>query len=414
MTKVYRQLASWLQEQAGIKKTPTLDAGARKMFLLHPLQLSYFLEEAWYVRNNSYSARPSFSLDDPTIPGPDPGYATRTARRSSSMLASRGSFVEDWVLDSTNSIYPLGKRVQTGLWDHLIYAYLIENTRIYEIFRRVIHEYAHGERLDVPSVDGQHWLRATEDLFFKDAPPGSIQSLTSYVRSDICASRRNAYWRMFGMDLNHGTKDGGRYPYEQAEAYNRDFVPTFEKLLTEVWRGIENFTNTTGPRATDDSAIANLAQHLFNMLSARRRSGNLSREEFFYVATMSWLHLTVEFDSPIVADLKATAPSPEERLRKIGERVGVPAHAKSESHFRMAQPAASVLAALETGVFNDPAGAQALYILPTAGNPIRNDMQTIITHWSLATGRDVKAMPVRGGVSPSPNGHVQPAVTGVL
>jgi hypothetical protein len=31
-------------------------------------------------------------------------------------------------------------------WDHLIYAYMIENTRIYEILRRVVFEYAHGER----------------------------------------------------------------------------------------------------------------------------------------------------------------------------------------------------------------------------------------------------------------------------
>ena len=29
----------------------------------------------------------------------------------------------------------------------LIYAYMIENTRIYEIFRRVVHELLHGEKL---------------------------------------------------------------------------------------------------------------------------------------------------------------------------------------------------------------------------------------------------------------------------
>src|SRR5688572_10761378 len=31
------------------------------------------------------------------------------------------------------------------LWDHLIYAYMIEYTRIYEIFRRVVYEFLHGE-----------------------------------------------------------------------------------------------------------------------------------------------------------------------------------------------------------------------------------------------------------------------------
>ncbi|MGH2777782.1 MAG: hypothetical protein ACRDJB_03945 [Actinomycetota bacterium] len=289
---------------------------------------------------------------------------------------------------------------------------MIENTRIYEIFRRVIYEYAHGERLDVPSVEGQHWLRATEDLFYKDAPPFTIQSLTSYIRPDISASRRNAYWRMFGMDLNHGTKEGGRYPYEQTETNNRDFVSTFEMLLQEVWRGITNFNNVIGPKTTDDQAIATLAERLFNMFQVRRRFGNLSREEFFYVATMSWLHLTVEFDSPIVVDLKATASSPEERLRRIGERVGIPAHAKSESYFRMAQPASTILTLLETGLFNTPDGALTLYARPAppATNPISADMMTIITYWSLATGRDMKALPVSTS-APSPamaNGQVKP------
>lgn len=410
---MYRQLARWLDDQATAGGRPT-GRGPLDVFQLHPLQLSNFLEEAWTVRNTRQAARPSLGLDDPKALQPvlGPGrMIPRRAASASSLLGHHTSYIDQWVPDSHNSIYPLNRRLDTGLWDHLIYAYLIENTRIYEIFRRVIHEFAHGERLDVSSVDGERWLRTTEDLFYKDAPAGSIQSLTSYVRPDICASRRNAYWRMFGMDLNHGTKEAGRYPYEQAAAHNSDFITTFENLLKEVWRGIENFTNFSGPRNTDDSAIANLAQHLCNMLTARRRYGTLAREELFYVATMSWMHLTVEFDSPIVDDLKATAPSPEERLRRIGERVGIPAHAKSESQFRMAQPAANILTMLETGVFNTPVGARTLYALPAGGNPIRNDMQTIITHWSIATGRDVKAQPVQAATPVSSNGHVRTPAT---
>ena len=38
------------------------------------------------------------------------------------------------------------------VWDHLIYAYMIENTRICEIFRRVVHEFTHGEKLGTPRV----------------------------------------------------------------------------------------------------------------------------------------------------------------------------------------------------------------------------------------------------------------------
>jgi len=132
---------------------------------------------------------------------------------------------------------------------------------------------------------------------------------------------------------------------------------------------------------------------------------------------MSWLHLTVEFDSPIVVDLKATASSPEERLRLIGERVGVPAHGKSESYFRMAEPLSRILTFIETGLFNTVAGAQTLYARPAAPatNPISDDMLTIITHWSIATGRDVKAMPVRAQAAPpsGTNGQAKPSAASI-
>jgi hypothetical protein len=41
--------------------------------------------------------------------------------------------------------------------------------------------------------------------------------LSNYVRPDIHATRRNAYQRMFGMDLNHGTDDNKPYPYVKAD-----------------------------------------------------------------------------------------------------------------------------------------------------------------------------------------------------
>ena len=49
---------------------------------------------------------------------------------------------------ANGAVYP------PGLWDHLIYAYMVENTRVYEIFRRVLEEYAYGERLGVPPTRG--------------------------------------------------------------------------------------------------------------------------------------------------------------------------------------------------------------------------------------------------------------------
>jgi len=280
---------------------------------------------------------------------------------------------------------------------------MIENTRIYEIFRKVLHEYLHGERLETPTEQSQRWLRATEELFYSDTPPFLAFQLMSYIRPDVRSSRRNAYYRMFGMDLNHGTDDGRPYPYERAAAANRDFVSTFEAFLQEVWRGILNARNSSGPNTTDNAAIANHAARLSHMMKDRREHGNLSREEFFFVSTMSWFHLTVEFNSPIVRDLKADGSTPAERLRAIGERVGLPIHGKAYDLFGLADPMSRVLIAIESGSFNSPTNVEILYGHPPT--QIRNDIETIITHWSSATGRSMKAEPVAA----SPNGVISTA-----
>jgi hypothetical protein len=152
----------------------------------------------------------------------------------------------------------------------------------------------------------------------------SSENRYSQLRPDASATRRNAYYRMFGLDLNHGTEDNKSYPYTKPTAANREFVPTLELLLTEVWRGITNAKNSSGAKDTDNDAIGTLSLRLRDMLTVRRQNGNLSREEFWFTAMIAWFHLTVEYDSPIVIDLRANATSPEERLKKIGERVDLP------------------------------------------------------------------------------------------
>jgi hypothetical protein len=288
------------------------------------------------------------------------------------------------------------------LWDHLIYAYMIENTRIYEIFRRVVHEFLHGEKLGVPgtvpvsaaiieTAESQRWLRTTEELFYRDPPPFFITTITSRVRGDIDATRRNAYQRMFGMDLNHGTDDNKPYPYVKAEAANNEFVATFEEFLREVWIGMENVNNTSGANPTDDAKIANLAERLHDMLRTRREAGNLSREEFNFVSMMSWFHLTVDSDLPIIQDLRAQAASPEERLFKIAQRVGLPAHGLSKSYFDIADSISRILTEIETGIFNTRAAVPALYTRTEEGGDPEEAMRTIIEYWSRITGREMKA-----------------------
>jgi hypothetical protein len=255
----------------------------------------------------------------------------------------------------------------------------------------VLEEFLYGERLGTPRDDTFRWLRATEQLFYSADAPFRIYSVTSWIRPDTRATRRNAYFRMFGMDLNHGTDDSRPYPYPRAAAANAEFVATWEEFLREVWRGIENFSNSSGAKPTDDAAIANLARTLDDMLRVRREAGNLTRDELLHVSTMSWFHLTVAFDSPIVLDLEAQANAPEERLLKIGQRVGLPAHSRSGAYFRLADDMSFILRAIEAKQFNSVAGAQTLYDKSATPPDIFNAMNAIVRDWSIATGRDMKA-----------------------
>ena len=158
---------------------------------------------------------------------------------------------------------------------------MVENTRVYEIFRRVLEEYAYGERLGVPSDEGQRWLRTTEQLFYRDNPPFQIYTLASWIRPDIRAVRRNAYHRLFGIDLNHGTDDNRPYPYPRAAAANTEFSATFEELLREVWRAIENVRNQVGDqpdrRHDDRQPGARAVRHAPRAPSGARRKPRARR-----------------------------------------------------------------------------------------------------------------------------------------
>lgn len=282
-------------------------------------------------------------------------------------------------------------------WHHLIYAYMIENTKVYEVFRRVLLEYRQGEKLGAPlNAATQNWLTATEQLFYSEPAPFAFTNVSSHVRPDMRANRRNAYQRMFGMELNHQDEDGKAYPFKKAEANNSEFVSTAEEFLREVWVGIANAANTSGARPTDDAKIAELATKLRNMLLSRRISDNLAREEFAYVSTMQWFHLTLQFNSPIVGSLRAEADGPENRLFKIAERVGLPAHGLSRHFFQIADPIARLLILIELGIYSNVANVPVLYVpgaIPGA-NPVAADLAQIITHWTAITGRDVKARKV--------------------
>lgn len=282
------------------------------------------------------------------------------------------------------------------VWPHLIYAFAVENTRIFEVFRRVLRELQTGERLGRPSPDIISWARNTEELCFTDRLGHWFFSPVSRLRDDGGAIRRNAYYRLFGMDLNHGTEDGRPYAYLKPDTANRDFVPTFERLLRETWAGYVNRNNQYGENTTDVEALGDLVLRLHDMLRDRRLHGLLAREEFYAVALLSWFHLTVNSNNSVITMLQAEGNNPAQRLSAVGERVTLPAHARSYDYFMMCQDLSEILGRIECGSLT-AANASTLYDM---SDGTTSQMLRIISHWSAASGRNLKDLihvPASGG-----------------
>jgi hypothetical protein len=419
-----------------IMKNPPV---ADPVFELHPLQISGYLEaiwEAWRkIDEEVIAAGDRTAFADPGVArdasaravvpalgtvgwsSSDPdGFELHIGAALEAVLKARdpllGSGGSRAPLDVHGAVRQLlnrkltsktsGGRVHVGVpWSHLMYAYLIENTRIYEIFERVLREALFDENLGALSDVTFRFVRTTEDLFFRPGNSSLIASITSSIRPDARATRRNAYQRMFGIDLNHGGADGGPYDYPRATAANSEFVRMLQELLRELWRASINARNSSGPNTTDPDAIRELVSKLRIMMNERRLSengrANLAREEFVAVATMGWFHLAVASDNDVVDDLRARSDQREDRLRKIGERVKLPAHGKSRSFFALSDDLPPFLREIEEGLWDGSGANVNLLFDPEAAGSVALRTLRIVNHWSIATGVDLKSVPVTAG-----------------
>jgi len=416
---MFRTLARLIHDPASGPNTNEVDA--TNVFLIHPVQLSRWLEQVWFFGGQSQIAWSSLTglprdyLGSKDIVG---------------ALALPGTLRDDQLrsgISATNNPFPTvappeppipfspppppGAGLPAGLpWEHLIYAMLVENTGVLEICAEIVRRYAVGETLETPSIETEHWLRATEELFFREPPLFNIAGITSSLRPDLRISRRNAYWRLFGIDLAHplppgyGAPSGGEPQWKRdTGVFNHRFRSVWLEFLREVWIGIENLKNLAGAKPTDDAYIAELARLLSDMLGMRRRGGQLAREEFVHVTWLSWFHLTVEYNTPIVVDLKAQGPEsdPADRLVKLGQRVGITAPPHAREYFQLADLMSPLLRFIELGAFNDSSNSLLLY---DVSQQTGRDMNRIIDLWQMATGdrvKDVAARTTPAGASPA-------------
>ena len=381
------------------------DAGGTReqALLVHPIQLSRWLDEAWA----GAALVPELPIGTASINAPflgDAGIigALDLPQLPSALLAPSGIDPPD-AGGFSGQVEPSTAGGVGLLWHHLIYAYLIESTGAFEVFAEVVRRLVAGETLGTLSLEGASWVRATEELFFRDPPLFSIAGIVSEARPLSRVTRRNAYWRMFGFDLPHplpSTLPGGErqrdWKAQVGLGVNADFRAKWAELLRQVWHGLENFSNTSGSNPTDASYIAFLCESLKDMQNNRRRGGLLAREEFVHVTVLSWFHLTLQTDSPIVRDLKAEATSPADRLALIAQRVGLTPAARSRELFELAEKMSSVLRSIELGLFDDPTAAATLF---NATTTLGNEMRDLINLWQSATGERVKDRP-HGTVTP--------------
>ncbi len=364
------------------------------VFLVHPIQLARWLDESWAA-----------GAAIPPVPG-----ATGTFLGSSTIIAD---------LDLPTQTPPAPLLVPSGIaaanpdawaeetfpfprtgliWHHLMYAYLIESTGVIEVFAEVMRRLIQGEGLGQLTPPTVKWLRTTEELFFRDPPLFSIGGVVSELRPHARVNRRQSYWRMFGFDLPHGypstapgASEADSWKKSPGLTANADFRAKWTELLRQVWMGLENRSNASGANPTDPAYVAQLCRALQDMMNDRRKGGLMAREEFAYVALLSWFDLTLESDAPIVRDLKAEGTFADERLRSIASRVDMKPAARTRELIQLAPLAATVLRSIELGLFSQPAGAAALF---TGTTPLTTDMNEIINLWQSATGDRVKERPL--------------------
>jgi hypothetical protein len=410
---MFRQLADAVQQKLTpqmsspmTRVAPPAYTAADVVFTYHPEQLSLWLEEMWALGGIA-SWNSIFTTADTQIQPVPLGVPNAVNMFQLPIGLSAGSGFATpsppfpplpWGRNQPAWGHNQRTNIVSGAWDHLLYAYLVESTGVFEILAEVVRRYVVGESLPTPTIETMAWVRATEELFFRDPPLFRIGGLTSQLRPNARINRRSDYWRMFALDLPHPAPGIDGQPWKQGPAtvVNSRFLELWNELLRQVWLGIENDRNQNGTNPTDDNYIGYLCQTIGEMLRLRRRGGMLSREEFSDVCMMNWFHLTVLYDDALVRDLSANAGdargNPADRLAAIGARVGVAPSRQARELFELANVVSPLMWAIEVSIFDTPSAARLLYHSSGVSTPnaAADTMNRIIDLWQSATGQNVK------------------------
>jgi hypothetical protein len=282
---------------------------------------------------------------------------------------------------------------------HIMYAYMIENTKIFQIFQKIITLYLTGEDLTIPynnkELETKPWIENSHKLFFSKAETSAWSR--SQLIDSFEAQRRGAYYSLFGLDLNHGLGENNTapFPYVRPRAFNANFIEEFESFLKLCWQMIINYNNTSNINTTDLIALQEQVDSLRKMLLSRRTTEenldnysylNHSRTEYDAVVMADWFMHAISYNSPIVIEMGAEAVSAAERLNILGRKVGISPSSKTTNFLELAPLMATLLRIIELDEVD------SVYLACIA-NPTTKEyalINSIIYNYQLSTGRDIK------------------------
>ena len=264
-------------------------------------------------------------------------------------------------------------------WHHLAYSYMLENSRAVQIFARTTHALRTSERLGVPSPATVCWLATTEALLSGALSTGALGTEQHEAQE---AARRNAYWRLFGLDLAFGTDANADASFARPAQANTEFVPHLEQLLVELSKSFET-AGGAGADLDGADAIADRSQKLGQSLRDHRTSLMIDRQELLAASLLGWIELSLSASSPVVRDLALEGASAAERLQDLGARVGIPAHSKAVNLFALGRSLSIMLRLAE----DDPVGARNAWA--DSATPAGAHSRRVVTEWTAATGRSL-------------------------
>lgn len=186
---MFRNLASFIS-----KSNAPGTAEANAVLSVYPMQLSRWLDEVWARGGIADPEDWPTILNSQLVPIGDLSKSREPAALLATLLS--GVTPDPKLTTQTFKVVPgINTTISPPpIWEHLLYAYLIEATGIFEILGDVVRRFVVGETLPAPTADTVAWVRSTEDLFFRDPPLFTTSgALMSQLRPDAAVNRRNAY-----------------------------------------------------------------------------------------------------------------------------------------------------------------------------------------------------------------------------